>query len=736
MDSDSVPFPVPPALYRRHNDPIISGQYHPSSGFIYGRGETLLDKLKADENERRRKHAMYYPFRDDGEWDLGKFLAKHLTLSAINEFLQLKWVNREKPSFKSAEQLVGWIDALPGSPSWQCTTLELPPYKSERPIRLIWRDAREVVQDIVSNPMFANYMTFDPHVVLRGAEREYSEFFTGDRAHHIQVDQLFTHDQLIEGATIIPIIIGSDKTPVTKHTGGLEMHPVFVTVGNIQSDVRMQATSHAWRCVAFMPIPSFDVHPDFQTLLVSRVFHRCMDIVFGSLKQSAQTGYFMTDGLGCIRNCFTPLADPWDIKKFQKQAKLVKLLGVHQPFWRDWKFADPAFFLNGEILHTCHKFFFDHILKWCKEVAGNYLLDTRYKTQHKRIAVRHFGSGVSHIKQMTGREHRDIQRTIVPMIAGAGANSTPLFVYSIRSMIEFIYQAQNPTHTNSSLASMVGALKEFHATKQAVVDAEGRRGAKGVRDDFNIPKLELMQSFARNITNNGTLMQYTADVTERLLITHCKLPFERTSRQAATFVDQIVAILNREESMRRFDLYHILRLSQAPLENAVLQEDEEVTTIDPALSFISRVAPEQEHSFKGPRPFRNHFANPKGFHSSDGAIAFHVTVQPDHTGILVVEMQRDYNLPHAMQYIVDYINSASGGTPTSLWSPTTGKVDLWYKFRIQLQSSFRSRYLTKSQAIQAYPCSPERPFGTYDAVLLIRPNAADIFGKFVYLGSS
>ncbi|KIJ07681.1 hypothetical protein PAXINDRAFT_19152 [Paxillus involutus ATCC 200175] len=545
--------------------------------------------------------------------------------------------------------------------------------------------------------MFANYMTFDPHVVLRGAEREYSEFFTGDRAHHIQ-------DQLIEGATIIPIIIGSDKTPVTKHTGRLEMHPVFVTVGNIQSDVRMQATSHAWRCVAFMPIPSFDVHPDFQTLLVSRVFHRCMDIVFGSLKQSAQTSYFMTDGLGCIRNCFTPLvsyiadlpeqqlvacvsknaspvttatlpefsdgqlhpprsgmstlqliqqvcseADPWDIKRFQKQAKLVKLLGVHQPFWRDWKFADPTFFLNGEILHTCHKFFFDHILKWCKEVAGNYLLDTRYKTQHKRIAVRHFGLGVSHIKQMTGREHRDIQRTIVPMIAGAGANSTPLFVYSIRSMTEFIYQAQNPTHTNSSLASMVGALKEFHATKQAVVDAEGRRGAKGVRDDFNIPKLELMQSFARNITNNGTLMQYTADVTKRLLITHCKLPFERTSRQAATFVDQIVVILNCEESMRRFDLYHILHLSQAPLENAVLQEDEEVTTIDPALSFISRVAPEQEHSFKGPRPFRNHFANPKGFHSSDGAIAFHVTVQPDHTGILVVEMQRDYNLPHAMQ---------------------------------------------------------------------------------------
>ncbi|KIK77935.1 hypothetical protein PAXRUDRAFT_165366, partial [Paxillus rubicundulus Ve08.2h10] len=60
----------------------------------------------------------------------------------------------------------------------------------------------------------------------------------------------------------------------------------------------------------------------------------------------------------------------------------------------------------------------------------------------------------------------------------------------------------------------------------AVVDAEGCQGTKDIKDDFNILKLELMQSFVHNITNNGTLMQYTANVTEWLLITHCKLPFE------------------------------------------------------------------------------------------------------------------------------------------------------------------------------------------------------------------
>ncbi|KIK74667.1 hypothetical protein PAXRUDRAFT_174973 [Paxillus rubicundulus Ve08.2h10] len=227
---------IPPSFYK-HPGEDIHGQYHTASGYLYGKGATLFDKMKADQHKRHREHVIYYPFADDGEWELAKFLAKHLTQTAINEFLRLKWFHkREKPSFNSAEQLLGWIDTLPSGPVWQCTTLQIQDCATTHPINLIWRDGKEVVEDILSNLIFANYMTFDPHVVMHGMEREYSEFFTGNRVHHIQ-------DQLPEGATIIPIILASDKTPMTRHTGGLEMHPVFITIGNIQSDVRMQATS-------------------------------------------------------------------------------------------------------------------------------------------------------------------------------------------------------------------------------------------------------------------------------------------------------------------------------------------------------------------------------------------------------------------------------------------------------------------------------------------------------------
>jgi hypothetical protein len=97
------------------------------------------------------------------------------------------------------------------------------------------------------------------------------------------------------------MIIASDKTPVTWHTGGLKMHPIFVTIGNIQSDVRMRATCQAWQCVTYMPIPKFvDIHPNYQTILSQWLFHKCMDIIFVDAKIAAIVGKFTPDPAGHV----------------------------------------------------------------------------------------------------------------------------------------------------------------------------------------------------------------------------------------------------------------------------------------------------------------------------------------------------------------------------------------------------------------------------------------------------
>ncbi|KAG1832538.1 hypothetical protein EV424DRAFT_1564026 [Suillus variegatus] len=717
----------------------------------------MLNKLEDDEYAYRCKENTYYPFHDEAEWQLGKFLVENLTQTQIAKFLKLTWFNtRARPSFTSKDQLIGWMDTLPCFTEWKVSKIAFTGYKTTQPIELIWRDALDVVKQLFSDPTFANHMTFDPHVVQAGDQHEYGDYMSADMAWKIQ-------DHLPVGATQVPIILGSDKTPVTRVTGGLEMHPVFITIGNIDSEVRSKATLRAWRCVGYMPIVKFKVHPDYQTILQARLWHKCMDLILANLKAAAAEGCFMSDPFQYICYVFTPLIahvcdlpeasmiaatsksaspltmatqkafgdgtlhpprtgrhtlqlivdisktiDPWDLDKFQKAAKAVYLSGVHMPFWRDWKYACPSVFLAGEILHTCHKFFFDHLLNWIKEAMGKHELDARFTIQHKRVGTRHFAKGVTHVKQMTGCEHRDIQHTIVTSIAGA---TPPRFIHAIRALIDFICLTQNPVHSPDSLKSMAQALVDFHSFKDAIVDVEARRGKNSAKEDFFIPKLELLQSFCRTVERLGSLMQFSADVTERLLITHCKDLFSRTSRQSKDFALQCVRILNRQEAMEIFDLFALLHSRGTSLVNAIHAKDEDIITTNPALSWVSRVLPDEAKSVHGPRPVRNHFL--KGILSGDALTAFQLNVTLDYKSLSPVEIRTKYSLPDFDITLTNFIHHSSQSVGEhSLWDSKYGRLSTWNKFRLQLHSAFQPRIIMPSRVIQAYP----RPYCKNDTL--------------------
>ncbi|KAG2086941.1 hypothetical protein BD769DRAFT_1632499 [Suillus cothurnatus] len=672
-------FPVPPGLRSSQSSTSsTTGYCHPQSGYVFGIGKNLFDKLQDDPYEYRRKINAYYPFHDEGEWELAKFLVENLTQAQIDKFLKLKWFHtRQRPSFTSKEQLLDWTDALPCFAPWKVSNIEFTGYKTTYPVQLIWRDALEVVKQLFGDPVFANHITFQPHVVNTGGQREYGDYFSADIAWKIQ-------DYLPVGATQVPIILGSDKTPVTRTTGGLEMHPLFISIGNIDSEVRSKATLRAWRCIAYMPVAKFRVHPDYQTILQARLWHKCVDLVCANLKIAARDGCFMPDPSRHIRYVFTPLIahvcdlpeasmiaaeiDPWDLDRFQKATKAAYLSGVHMPYWLNWLYS------------------------W----------------------TRHFTKGITHVNQMTGREHRDIQRTIVASIAGA---APPRFVRAIRALIDFIYYAQNPVHSLESLQSMSQALSDFHAFKDAIVEAEARRGKKGAKEDFFIPKLELLQSFRGTIERLGTLMQFSADMTERLLITHCKDLFARTNRRMNDFTEQCVRILNRQESMELFNLYALISSRGASLVNAICLEDEEVTTVNPALSWVSRVLPDEAYSVHGPRQVRNHFH--KGILSGDALTAFYLTSTPDFKSLSPDDICTKYALvdfDHAVsQFIARF--SLSNGESTR-WDHRHGRFCAWNKFRVQLHSAFQSRVIMPSRVIQSYPPSDSFPLGNCDTVLI------------------
>ncbi|KAI6166406.1 hypothetical protein EDD17DRAFT_1753251 [Pisolithus thermaeus] len=747
--------PLPPALHSTRDSGDWSAQYHANSGWVYGRSKNTLEHIQDDRYERNRETNIHWPFQSRAEWRLGKFLAENLMQAQINAFLKLDWLDSQKPSFSSARQLLDWMDALLSGLRWQVMELEVDGYNMEKKIELIYRDGLEVVESLFRNPIFAQNMMFDPLHVWRNVECEYGEWFTAREATRIQ-------DTLPEGATLVPIIAASDKTPVTRHTGSLEMHPLFLTIANIDSDVRMKATAYAWHCVAFMPTVKFDVHPDYQTILQARLWHRCVDIVTEKLKCAANVGEFMTDPFGDVWHCFMPLVawtvdlpeqqlitsmsrnaspvtlatlehfrdsmhqpprtknctldlihmisgdvEPWMLDRFQKIAKANQLLGIHLLFFRNWKNSNPSCFLVPKVLHSLHKFFWDHVLKWCKEVVGTDELDARYKVHHKCVGVRHFNSGISCATQMTGHEYRDIQHTIVAMITGA---APPAMVWSIHALIDFIYLAQRHVHTESSIGDMEASLAEFHATKHSILEAGGRAG----KDNFNIPKLELMLSFADAIRRSGGLIQYSANVSERLLITHCKVLFTWTNRQS-DFAEQIIHLLDREEHIRLLDVYLLLCKHDEPLVNAA-EDEENLCSTDPASTWISHVAPGEQHHFKAPRSIRNLFT--KSLMSNGATAVLSITVTPDRSKLEIADISNLYALPDLTTRLNEYVARHRESTTSSPTPQVFDEIAVWYKFCIQQYLTCRPSVIMPSQVVQAQPPSSDFPFGNCDIVLL------------------
>jgi hypothetical protein len=394
-------------------------------------------------------------------------------------------------------------------------------------------------------------------------------------------------------------------------TGGRNAHPLLISLANISMDFRNKAASNSYLLLALLPIPKF-IHPKKKVcgMLEARLYHQCLDLVLRPLKSAAQFGVMLSDPLGNLRWCFTPLASfivdtpesqliatvggktssatlanyqqfgddfrhpprtgvttlfainkvnrveeaAESLEKYAKIAKSYHLNGVQLPFWRDWPLSDPSIFLTSEPLHHWHRQFWDHDVKWCIHAMGGTEIDFRFSVLHPRTGYRHFKEGISTLKQVTGREQRDVQRYIAVVVADAVPSR---FLLAIRALLDFRYLSQSPIIDEEVCKRISDALSLFHKHKQAILDAGARRGKKHPINHWQIPKLEFLQSVVPNIQSNGVASQWSADFTEHAHIPLVKEPARSGNNQGHE--SQICRYLDRIEKIRDFDLATAIR---------------------------------------------------------------------------------------------------------------------------------------------------------------------------------
>jgi len=93
------------------------------------------------------------------------------------------------------------------------------------------------------------------------------------------------------GTTLCGIILSSDKMNIMNMCGGRVAHPLLISLANIKMGVRNKGSLHAFLLLVLMPITNFTHHNSrIRSVLDTRLFHQCLDIILEPLKQAAHIG--------------------------------------------------------------------------------------------------------------------------------------------------------------------------------------------------------------------------------------------------------------------------------------------------------------------------------------------------------------------------------------------------------------------------------------------------------------
>jgi hypothetical protein len=514
------------------------------------------------------------------------------------------------------------IEELPDpGPRWMVQEIIPDSGQSLEPVSLYFRDPMEAVKSLLSRADLQSSMVFGPCHVWSNDKKEsrvYNEICTGDWWWRTQVCRPISYaelcainsesviqTQLSVGSTVIPILLGSDKTHLSVFAGNKKAWPLYLSIGNIHSKVRNAPSRHAWILIAYLPVVVFrDNNGDNE----ARLYHQCVKYVLNPLAEPGRVGIDLIDSVGAVRSCHPLVAahladnpeqslinvvagrcstvttakykklgeptpeplrtykwimdhiaqacrkvDPTEIAKYHKEALKLGLNGVTEPYWVNLPLYQPELCPAPDILHGLLRFWRDHILKWIQVLVGETELDNRIMVlQHVR-GWRSFKTGIKHLSQWTCREDRELQRVILAVIANS-PNIDKRVMRSLRAFHDFLYICQYRSHTTVTLGYLENALHIFHATKRVFVLTGARRRTDGTAmPHFRIAKLAAFHMYSRHIREMGSSPQFSTEIVESLHRPMAKNAYRATNHK--DYVVQMCRYMDRMERLRYFDGY-------------------------------------------------------------------------------------------------------------------------------------------------------------------------------------
>ncbi|KAJ7467312.1 hypothetical protein B0H11DRAFT_2159568 [Mycena galericulata] len=573
---------------RFHHKPVVV-KYPGTSA-----GKPLLAGTTSETSEHQYTSSLasstksnpWAPFNSKMDWEVAKWAKLRGSGStAFTDLLHIDGVRESLDlSYSTSGQLNKIIDEqLPGRPKFIRSEVVV----NGEVFHLYSRNIIECVRALWGDSDFAPYLFVAP-------ERHYIDKDKTIRMYHNMHTGKWwwSTQEAVEknnpGATIIPIIISSDKTQLTVF-GNKTAYPVYMTIGNIPKEIRRKPSRRGYVLLGYLPTSRMKnvKNKAARRRILGNVFHACMAYILAPLKDAGMTGLPMTSGDGVTHRahpiyatfvgdypeqvlvtgvktgecptCDVPRDELGEDSSFPLPACAeAGIKPIYHPFWEGLPYTNIFQAISPDILHQLYQGVIKHLIAWLTECVGEAEIDARCRRLPPNHNIRLFMNGISNLSRVTGKEHDQISRFLLGLIIDVKLPdnlSSSKLLAAVRGLLDFVYLAQYPMHTSETLAHQDNALQRFHDNKSIFVDL-------GVRDDFNLPKLHSCRHYIMYIKLFGTTDNYNTEYTERLHIDLAKDAYRSTN-----FKDefpQMTLWLERKEKIYRHEKYIQWRLDGSP----------------------------------------------------------------------------------------------------------------------------------------------------------------------------
>ncbi|KAG9097485.1 hypothetical protein FRC06_007492 [Ceratobasidium sp. 370] len=242
-----------------------------------------------------------------------------LTAAGHDEHLKSHIYIGQTP-WKTNKMLMDDIDKLPHGPGWViCNTGVNIPGHAMQHSYLMTRNVVEVVSDIVGDPSFAKEMHFV-------AERHFMDenctnwvYWNSWSTNWWWRMQLRIPDKF---ATIVLLVIASDRTRLSAMSGGQQVYLVYLTVANIDKSVQRETNRNAMALLAYLPVDDFEHAESIseKVRLKHTLTHRAMEKVMEPLRAASKDGVVMRCADGRFRQVYPIVAG--DVGDGQEQCMM------------------------------------------------------------------------------------------------------------------------------------------------------------------------------------------------------------------------------------------------------------------------------------------------------------------------------------------------------------------------------------------------------------------------------